>query len=1005
LLPVVHLRRYFAALAVLLSLCGTYALAVAPWIAPPPIKTPAAPATSTPIAVGPSIDPELERLFPPDAWERNGAKIIETEQCTLLIRDYQPTPDGKLLLKPCTLIMHTGGQAARRPIVMQAPQGAELVFDRALDLGRAQFGRLLSGELAGDIRIFSPPTTPGGRDALELTTRDVKLEEGLVYTFADVAFRYGDSTGRGSYLKINLLPKPDGAAGNAKSSWGGVQSLTLEHIHQLRIVSAGTGLLGKTSAAGAKPEASGTNSIEVSCQGEFAFDMMSQVARFEQQVEVRRLTPGAPPDRLRCETLFLGFGRPVDSAQAGSADASDPLAGRLQRITAIGSPAVLEAPASGVEAAAAIMEYSLADRRITLQPDSEAKKGQRVTHVSLRQHGQHFTARELHYKLGEPDRLGRLWAAGPGELRLLQGRGSAQQAVVARWENELRIQPQEQYQVISLLGAASVTADPLGRFDADELHFWVLEVADEPGSGGERVTIVPHRLKAIGGVKLNSVQLDADTSQLEAWFINLPPDPVAPAPPGPAQPLREPVRPAAYAVEAPPQGVIRDVIRAPNLQKFHVSGGLIQMQLVVRGRKFDLEDLTIRGHAMIDETRTPEPGQEPIHIAGDGIELRHGTTPEATCQVSGQPAEVAGRGLSLLGGVVQVHRGQNRMWIDGPGEATLPAPSEQSLLPGTAGGLPVAASPMPPQPAGPPQKMHLVWQQRFNFDGLTARFEGEIQARTATQTAHAPVLEAQLTQRIDFAATGGQPEPELARVKLDGGVYIESRGLDEQGQQVSREQLQARNLLVDRAAGTLHADGPGWVSTVRRSGATGGSGGVPVSAAAGDQQPLTSVHVAFERAIEGNLARREIVFRDRVRTTYSPAREFSDLIVAQSPRDVSERGMLMTSDRLTLTEVIVPGQRWIEVQATENVLAEGRSITVEAASIRYTSDKEILTIEGSTRSNARVWRRTAPGQKEDTMDGQKFKYHLRSGQIELDSINSIELNNLKGGFGFPGLGR
>jgi hypothetical protein len=183
---------------VLLSLCGTYALAVAPWIAPPPLKTPTARATSMTNVAPPSIDPELERLFPPDAWERNGAKIIETEQCTLLIRDYQPTPDGKLLLKPCTLIMHMGGQAARRPIVMQAPQGAELVFDRALDLGRAQFGRLQKGKLAGDIRISSPPTTLGGRDALELTTSNVQLEENRVFTYDEVAFRYGDSSGRGA---------------------------------------------------------------------------------------------------------------------------------------------------------------------------------------------------------------------------------------------------------------------------------------------------------------------------------------------------------------------------------------------------------------------------------------------------------------------------------------------------------------------------------------------------------------------------------------------------------------------------------------------------------------------------------------------------------------------------------------------------------------------------------------------------------------------------------------
>jgi len=172
---VVHVRRYFAALAVLLLLCGTYALAVAPWVAPPPLKPRAAAATAPQPAIRPSTNTDLERLFPPDAWERNGAKIIETEQCTLLIRDYQPTPDGKLLLKPCTLIMYTGSQAARRPIVMQAPQGAELVFDRALDLARAQLGRLQRGKLAGDIRIFSPPTMPGGRDAQRSARREPRF--------------------------------------------------------------------------------------------------------------------------------------------------------------------------------------------------------------------------------------------------------------------------------------------------------------------------------------------------------------------------------------------------------------------------------------------------------------------------------------------------------------------------------------------------------------------------------------------------------------------------------------------------------------------------------------------------------------------------------------------------------------------------------------------------------------------------------------------------------------
>ena len=105
------------------------------------------------------------------------------------------------------------------------------------------------------------------------------------------------------------------------------------------------------------------------------------------------------------------------------------------------------------------------------------------------------------------------------------------------------------------------------------------------------------------------------------------------------------------------------------------------------------------------------------------------------------------------------------------------------------------------------------------FDGLTARFAGNVQLRSSTQTALAPALEATLSERLDFQATGGQPTAELAHVLLEGqttGIYVENLGLDEWGQQFSREQMKAKSLTIDRLAGKLHVAGPGWVSTVRR---------------------------------------------------------------------------------------------------------------------------------------------------------------------------------------------
>jgi len=311
------------------------------------------------------------------------------------------------------------------------------------------------------------------------------------------------------------------------------------------------------------------------------------------------------------------------------------------------------------------------------------------------------------------------------------------------------------------------------------------------------------------------------------------------------------------------------------------------MQLLARGQAFDLEDLNIRGHAEIDETRTAEPGQDPIRVRGELVEVLRGTQPDATLQIAGQPGSVAGRGMSLAGGKIEVFRSRNELQINGPGEATLPgqargqetgdrrqAPGGTAGISSTAGGtagLPNSAL------SGGMEKLHIVWQQGLIFNGLAARFTGDVQVRSATQTALAPVLEATLTDRIDFQTIGqsrptvGQtpglphmpaeqrngtmprsdrPQPELATVFLDGGstgVYIEGRSLNELGEQVSRDQANVRNLLINRTSGRLDAAGPGWVSSVRRGGASlpGSANKSPISQAP-NPQPLAPSPTAHD---------------------------------------------------------------------------------------------------------------------------------------------------------------
>ena len=1033
-----HLRRYFAALLVLLALYSGYALAVAPWMEPPPIRAKAPLPALPPVQIPDRVRDEILALFPqPDAWQRDATKVkvIETGQATLLIQDYLPTPDGKLELRPCTIIFYaaggaanapgegsaTAGRSGRRPIVLDAPRGATLEFDQPLDMQRSQWGRVRKGTLAGAVTIFSPPTQPGAQDGLNIITRDVRLDRDRIFTPHEVEFRYGENFGSGKDLTISLLDKSDDKTNDkkspkSKSAFGGVQMLTLARLDRLHIASGGEGLAGPVQGRASKPAKTAQAAsapLELTCRGPFSFDMVRQIARFDDRVQVLRQLAGDPPERLNCETLIVEFvdAKTDDNKNSATQKASqsagtDPLAGRLKRILAVGNPAVIESPLRAMKGVAASIEYSLENRRLTLTSNPDAG-GKNAPPVTLHQAGQHFVASQLQYESAAEGQMGKLWAAGPGELRMVQGPGFGDQPIVARWQRELRVRPHEQNQLISLQGAASViletqASDSAARLDAEELFLWLLPAPREGAVKVGPTALSPDRLLASGQVRLTSPQLDAETDRLEAWFV---PAPTAPGTASPSSAITPPVAPLATPVESPAasQGA---VIRQPNSQKFRVRGDKIQLQLVGQGRTFAMEDLLIQHRARIDEVSTPEFGQQPIQIGGDRVELHHGTLPQATITVTGKPAEAGGRGMKMIGGAINVNRGENRIWIDGPGEATLPAPagggqgflpamgSEKTSEPAFAAALPSKVKP----PAGPPQTIHLDWLGGLKFDGQTVQLSGEVHARTATQRTTSQTLEAVLSQRVDLTATAAGPPTELARVIWTGNVFAENRGLDEQGKQLSLEQMQVPTLIVDKAGGKLYATGPGWVHSVRKS-AEAKAGG-PVRQVAQQpnnmpNKPLTNIHVAFDRAIVGDLAQRRIEFQERVRTTYSPANEFTDHIVAEVPKDLAdERGMLMTSDRLIVTELITPSARWMELEATNNAYLEGRALKVQAASIRYSSDKEVVTVSGDGRADANIWHQATPGQKPSTIVVQKWKYFLRTGAWESDGIKHFDLQNI-----------
>ncbi len=170
-------RRIAGSLAAVLVAYWAYALLAVPWIepaAPPRTKD------KGPQEGGESVEVSqqklLRRLFPAGAWELKNPTILESNRAKLIFQQYRNYPDGRIEIHPCTIVFLYDGpaededQRLRQSIILEAPGGAVLQFDPPLDPSRPTVGRLVGGQLVGQVTIHSDWKEPGPQDDLWIVT-------------------------------------------------------------------------------------------------------------------------------------------------------------------------------------------------------------------------------------------------------------------------------------------------------------------------------------------------------------------------------------------------------------------------------------------------------------------------------------------------------------------------------------------------------------------------------------------------------------------------------------------------------------------------------------------------------------------------------------------------------------------------------------------------------------------------------------------------------------------
>ncbi len=480
-------------------------------------------------------------LFPASAWEREHANILSSNDRVFLIwKSYTTKPDNWVELNPLTIVfrpeetMTDPVNRDRHAMVMEVPAGANLRFDRPLDLKHGGgLGRLIEGQLRGQVTIRRLGKRPDHGDDLFARTHDVALTEQRITTPNEVDFSYGPSWGRGRQLEIKLLRRLGPRTANQEGpDVGGIEQFQVEHVERMHLEmgpeeGAGSRERGAGSPAPYSslpaPRAPPSGPVEITCQGPFRFHLVDQVATFRDQVVVVRERPDAPSDRMTCDVLSVFFARPPHSAEGARHKSSAPgFDLQPERIEAQGSPVVLTAPADRLRAWAERLQYNLADRQIYLEDGKE---------VLLRRDRDEIHAPNLRYTPGPPahTNMFQLLAAGPGWLRGEMADRPGQQ-LDARWSSKLEVRPQEQNQLISLIGGAELKFQAMGQLDAQEIHFWLHEAPPAAyAPRNQQGSFQPDRLLALGDVAGDSTQFSIKKAErLEVWFTTAPRSPAAP---------------------------------------------------------------------------------------------------------------------------------------------------------------------------------------------------------------------------------------------------------------------------------------------------------------------------------------------------------------------------------------------------------------------------------------------------------------------------------------------
>ncbi len=629
-------------------------------------------------------------------------------------------------------------------------------------------------------------------------------------------------------------------------------------------------------------------------------------------------------------------------------------------------------------------------RRIQAQGLRPLDPRDETSQPAVFQDSNHFIAApSVEYVAGTNGAIGRFFASGPGQYRGSPRPGEVP-AFEAEWQEQISLRPVQGEHELALDGGVRVASEQWGRMAAETVKVTLSEVAksQETRLGNHtpnqpRTTLEPRQFVAVaptsGFIDFDSPQMSGRLQKLTVVLRaeSLVSAPAAAAPPGM---MRFPLDDRRTASPKPNAN-----------SKYHVQGGEVTAWLD-RGRTTEVRFVQIDRDAHLVQTQGVIPGQQPLDISGDFVQIKNPSDGQGRALIKGLPAIVKASELELRGHAIRLDEGTNRLWIDGAGTMHLPMPkgAQGNQLP----------------PGG---RLQISWRGGMDFDGETIKYSDDVIVASPQQQVRTEELHARLDRYISFS----QPPKEMRDVNLltlhaNSDVLLTNHTVDPAKGLLSVDRLSVRDLNLNQQSGEILAHGPGWIARTFPRGSislpgakpTGNSDANPPVAGAGS--PLLSyLKVVFQDRMDGNFHRQEVRLRDQVEAIYGPVSSWDDQLDPRAP--LRPEDTRLSCDELAVMQ-FGPTRREqsLELLARGNTFVETQTFAARGHQIKYTQGKNMLILEGNGRQAAELFRRGRVGGPVMRHAAQRILYWPSLQQVEIDGGKYLDVSNLPSS---PGLRR